>query len=103
MLEEELEVYGVDWEGLHDEQFLNSQRVKNLLSKGLDSWVGQVGPPDHLNEVSIDPPVGPLLLHKVDALDQLVQQWVHHPDDTDIITLWTHALVYVWIISSNIF
>ena len=87
-------------EGLHDEQVLNSQRANN---ERWDSWIGQVGSPDHLNEVFVNPPVGPLLLHKVDVLDQLVQQWVHSPDDTNIITLWTHALVHVWIISSNIF
>ena len=44
--------------------------------------------------------VGPLLLHEVDVL---LQQWVHSPDDADIITLWTHALVYVWIICSDVF
>jgi hypothetical protein len=101
--EEELEVYGVDWEGLHDEQLLNSQRANNPLSEGSDSWVGRVGPPDHLNEVSVNPPVGPLLLHEVDALDQLLQQWMHSPDDADIITLWTHALVYVRVINNNVF
>ena len=101
--EEELEVYGVDWEGLHDEQLLNSQRANNPLSEESDSWVGRVGPPDHLNEVSINPPVGPLLLHEVDVLNQLLQQWMHSPDDADIITLWTHALVYVRIISNNVF
>ena len=61
----------------------------NPLSEGLDTWVGQVGPPDHLNEVCVNHPVQPLLLHEVDALDQLLQQWVHSPDDANIITLWT--------------
>ena len=87
LTEEEQEAYGVDWEGLHDEQLLTSQRVNNPISEGSDSWVGRVGPLDHLNEVSVNPPVGPLLLHEVDALDQLLQQWMHSPDDSNIITL----------------
>lgn len=93
LTEEELEVYGVDWDGLHDEQLLNSQRANNLLSEGSDSWVGRVGPPDHLNEVSVNPPVESLLPYEVDALDQSLWQWMHSPDDADIITIWTHALV----------
>src|SRR6202050_19966 len=32
--EEELEVYGVDWEGLHDEWLLNSQQANNPISEG---------------------------------------------------------------------
>jgi len=95
LTEEELEVYGVDWEGLHDEQLLNSQRANNLLSEGSNSWVGRIGPPDHLNEVFVNPPVGSLLPCEVNALDHSLQQWMHSPDDADIIALWTYALVYV--------
>jgi len=72
-----------------------SVSANNLLSEGSNSWVGRIGPLDHLNEVSVNPPVGSLLPHKVNALDQSLQQWMHSPDDADIIALWTHALVYV--------
>lgn len=40
LTEEELEVYGVDWEGLHDEQLLCSQGANNPMHKGWSSWVG---------------------------------------------------------------
>ena len=93
--EEELEVYGVDWEGLHDEQLLRSQRANNHMSEGWNSWIGHIGPPNNLNEVSVNPPVGSLLPHEVIALDQTLQTWMGSPNDTDIIALWTHALVYV--------
>ena len=49
--EEELEVNGVDWEGLQDDQLLWSQRENNSTDEGWSSWVGQQGPPAHLNEV----------------------------------------------------
>ncbi|KAJ7769386.1 hypothetical protein B0H16DRAFT_1238581, partial [Mycena metata] len=57
--EEELEVYGVDWEGLYDDTFLHSQRENNAEETGWTSWLGQVGPPEHLNEVPVESPRGP--------------------------------------------
>lgn len=87
LTEEELEVYGVDWEGLEDEKLLNSQRVNNSLSEESNSWVGQVGLPNHLNEVSANPPIGSLSQQKVQALDLSLHQWMHSPNDADIITV----------------
>jgi hypothetical protein len=101
--DEELEVYGVDWEGLHDEQLLRSHRGNNPTSEGWNSWIGHVGPPSHLNEVSIDPPVGFLLPGEVDVLDQASETWMHSPVDGDIIALWTHGLAYVRFMHSNLF
>ncbi|KAJ7632351.1 hypothetical protein FB45DRAFT_866070 [Roridomyces roridus] len=43
--EEELEVHGIDWEGLRDDNLLASQRQNNTVSKGATSWIGRVGPP----------------------------------------------------------
>ena len=57
--EEELEVYGVDWEGLHDEVLLNSQRNNNSTEDGWTSWLSCSGPPEHLNKAPVEPPQGP--------------------------------------------
>ncbi|KAJ7046023.1 hypothetical protein C8F04DRAFT_1227305 [Mycena alexandri] len=57
--EEELEVYSVDWEGLHDDTLLHSQRENNAEETGWTSWLGRVGPPEHLNEVPVESPQGP--------------------------------------------
>jgi hypothetical protein len=95
--QEELEVYGVDWEGLHDDHLLHSQRQNNSVAEGWTSWVGRVGPPDHLNEVSVDPPSGPFLAHQVEALDHGLQPFTErlvNLTDADIIGLWTTALGY---------
>jgi hypothetical protein len=59
---EELEVYGIDWEALHEERILQSQRSNNSASEGGSSWIGQSGPPEHLNEVSVNPP-STVLMH----------------------------------------
>ena len=105
MIQEELEVYGVDWEGLHDDQLLHSQWQNNSMAEGWTSWVGHTGPPDHLNEVSVDPPSGPLLTHQVEALDHNLQPFTErlvNLTDADIIGLWTTALGYSRVMN-NIF
>ena len=73
--EEELEVYGVNWEDLHDDQLLQSLRENNSRDEGWSSWVGQQGPPAHLNEVSVDPPTHNLT-----------------PDDASRVYLWVQGL-----------
>jgi hypothetical protein len=103
--EEELEVYGVDWEGLHDERLLHSQRENNPTSEGWSSWVGQIGPPEQLNLVHVDPPIGLLQPSEVAALDETLQPWLQGSvsDDEEIIALWTHALAYVRTMHYHIF
>ena len=56
--EEELEVYGVEWQGLHDEQLLQAQRQNNPAYEEGSSWVGQNALPAHLNEVPVELPEG---------------------------------------------
>src|ERR1700737_5335553 len=92
--DEELEVYGVDWEGLQDERLLHSQRNNNPANEGGSSWLGQSGPPQHLNEVSVDPPSTILEPPELEALHESLLPWLDSPNDTDIIALWTHALGY---------
>ncbi|KAJ3717149.1 hypothetical protein C8R42DRAFT_566798, partial [Lentinula raphanica] len=56
MSDAELEVFGVDWEGLQDETLLQSLRRNYAHEQGLNTWLGRSGPPEHLNEVRVDPP-----------------------------------------------
>jgi hypothetical protein len=92
--EAEMEIYGVDWEALRDDHLLHSQRENNPSDEGWSSWVGHVGPPENLNEVSVSPPSGFLQEHKVDALDHILCPWRDSPDESDIISLWVTALNY---------
>lgn len=90
------ECNGVDWEGLHDEQLLHSQRANIGAAEGWNSWVGQIGPPENLNMVRVDPLVGSLQLHEVAALDEILQPWTQSSsEDAEIISLWTRALAYL--------
>ena len=47
--DEELEIYGIDWAAYRDEQVLRS--VRENTTEPASSWIGQAGPPLHLNEV----------------------------------------------------
>ena len=96
LTEEELKVYGVDWEGLGDERLLHSQRVNNPTNEGWNSWVGRIGPPEHLNMVHVDPPISSLQSSDIAALDETLRPWIQgSASDDEIIALWTHALAYV--------
>ncbi|KAJ7830386.1 hypothetical protein B0H13DRAFT_2240639 [Mycena leptocephala] len=39
--EEELEVYGIDWQGLHDDNLLQSQAQNNSTAEGSSSWIAR--------------------------------------------------------------
>ncbi|KAF8130514.1 hypothetical protein K438DRAFT_1912022 [Mycena galopus ATCC 62051] len=58
--EEELEVYGIDWQGLRDDGVLRSQAQNNSHAEGSSSWVGRTGPPPDLSQVIVQPPMGTL-------------------------------------------
>lgn len=95
MSEEELEVYGVDWEGLQEDHLLAS------LDRGLSrdgetsSWVGQVGPPARLSEVWVESPDSPLNADQIQLLDQHIGHLVGRSTDAEIITTWEAALAVV--------
>jgi hypothetical protein len=98
--DDELEVYGVDWEGLRDERLIRSQETNNSANEGWSSWIGNAGPPNNLNEVEVQPPSGPLSHEEVGHLDEILSQRV---GDADITMLWAHALGIVRTFHSDLF
>lgn len=56
MGDEELEVYGVDWEALRDDSVRAMHAANNPITEGWTSWIGRSGPPEHLNEVVLEAP-----------------------------------------------
>ncbi|KAK7020106.1 hypothetical protein R3P38DRAFT_3198749 [Favolaschia claudopus] len=95
MTNEELEVYGVDWEGLHDESLLESRQENNTVDEGTTSWIGRIGPPpeDQLNEVLVDPPIGPLSPLEMEEMDAQLGPLFGAVEDAEVANLWTQALV----------
>ncbi|KAF8134701.1 hypothetical protein K438DRAFT_1911705 [Mycena galopus ATCC 62051] len=70
--EDELEVYGIDWQGLCDDNVLHSQAQNNSTTEGSSSWVGLTGPPPDLSQVIVQPPVGTLTEEATDLSRMIV-------------------------------
>ncbi|KAE9387610.1 hypothetical protein BT96DRAFT_1079113 [Gymnopus androsaceus JB14] len=94
MTEEELEVFGVDCEGLQDEVLLQSLH-RNYNNDGSSSWLGHRGPPPDLIKVIVDPPSGPLASQQLATLHEQVQGFICQPQEAEVALLWIHALATV--------
>ena len=99
MSNEDIEIYGVDWEALSDNRLLHSQVENNSTNKGSTSWIGRTGPLQHLNEVSVYPPSSDKLL----GLAETVHPWYGLPDNENKFLVWSHGLGYVKVLWGNIF
>lgn len=95
MSEEELEVYGIDWQGLLDESVLHSQQENNPVNEGSSSWFGGSGNiPAELNEVRVDSPAIPLTALQVENLNHFVSEWVGAADEDSVVQMWIHGLAF---------
>ncbi|KAI5833621.1 hypothetical protein K523DRAFT_232392 [Schizophyllum commune Tattone D] len=96
LTQEELEVYGVDWEGLQDERLMDSRRQNNSDGEGTSSWVRD-GIPDQLNEVYLAPPDVADALNPEDIVEMfgVLEPLEGALEDDDVARLWNHALAYV--------
>jgi hypothetical protein len=94
MSDEELEVYGVDWEGLQDIRLLQSQQQNNDPQEGGLSWIGRVGPPPHLNEVLVESPSVQLPVSVVELLEDYLQQQTGNAP-LDLIQTWVYSLIFM--------
>ncbi|KAJ7238069.1 hypothetical protein B0H12DRAFT_1204320 [Mycena haematopus] len=82
--DEELEVYGIDWRGLQEDDVLRSQAQNNSITEDASSWIGRTGPPPQLSHVNVQPPPG-------------------RAEDENIVLLWTQALAYVRVLYPHVF
>ncbi|KAJ7053160.1 hypothetical protein C8F01DRAFT_996937 [Mycena amicta] len=93
--EEELEVFGIDWQGLRDDAILESQRQNNPLDENSTSWLGRTGPPTDLSHVAVDPPIGTLTEEEVERLVEMAAPLMGSAENEDITALWSQALATV--------
>jgi hypothetical protein len=105
MSQEELEVFGVDWEALRDDNILQSQRDNNDLLEQPDTWLGRVGPPPNLNEVQVNAPEAPssLTVVEIQNIDNVVSSWIGLGDDDSITQTWIHGLSTAWRLRPGLF
>ncbi|KAJ7931065.1 hypothetical protein B0H13DRAFT_1858287 [Mycena leptocephala] len=103
--EEELEVYGIEWLGLQDDDLLASQCANNLIREGATSWIERVGSPPlaDLSSVVVEPPVGLLQEGQDLYLCNSVVHLLGSAQDNDWITVWTTAVAHVRHIRPDIF
>ena len=99
MNNEDIEVYGVNWEGLNDDQVLCSRRENNSTDEGSTSWIGQTGPPQNLNKV----PVYPLSSDELTGLAKTVCLWYDCQGDENRLLVWSHGLGYAKAQWGNVF
>ncbi|KAE9393990.1 hypothetical protein BT96DRAFT_958924 [Gymnopus androsaceus JB14] len=95
MSDEELEVFGVDWEGLQDESLLRALCRNYAHEEGASTWHGRHGPPPNLNEVQIDPPSGILTADQIQTLDNILQHIPRSSEQANVVNFWVTALAHV--------
>lgn len=93
---EELETFGVDWDGLRDAELLASWQANNATPEGAQSWVGRVGPPSDLSQVTVEPPVAegihPSLVTRLHAH---VAALLARFDEPSRCARWQHSLAFM--------
>ncbi|KAJ3770384.1 hypothetical protein FB446DRAFT_647046 [Lentinula raphanica] len=94
MSEEELEVFGVDWEGLQDSVLLRSLRRNYAHEQGSSTWFGQCGPPDQLNEVEVEPPSDSMTADDARLMEEVLRSVPRGFDEGAVANLWRAALVH---------
>ena len=103
MSQEELELYGVDWEGLEDEQTLESREANNLEESGFGSWIGRTGPPEALSGVELEEPLNGEELETVVDLEERLTELLDRVDRFDVYNVWHQALVLSRSIHADLF
>ncbi len=102
LTEEEIEVYGVDWAALQDDHILRSVRARSS-DVGSTSWIGNTGPPSHLNEVSLNAPTI-FEMFNMAGFDWEMNRWVEsQTEQVTITSIWIHALALVHTMYGNDF
>lgn len=91
---DDLENYGVDWEGLADDDLLASNLGNNSRQEGTSSWIGRDGPPPVLNNVPVESPDMPLSIPEVEGLYAHVLPHLSSYDDQSLVTRWILGLAY---------
>ena len=92
MSEEELEVFGVDWEGLCSDTLLQSREANNPSTEGTGTWLGRNGLPEHLNKVPVEPPTGIFSVEELTWIDGALAHMAGSADDADVARLWVQVL-----------
>ncbi len=105
LTEEEIEVYGIDWAALQDEQVLHSVHAHNS-NEGSTSWIGHTGPPAHLNEVQLEAPITSEIFDTAE-MDHRINNWAEsqseEPEELTVASIWVYGLAVAHMMYGDIF
>ncbi|KAJ8094099.1 hypothetical protein PM082_023307 [Marasmius tenuissimus] len=93
MTEDDLELFGVDWEGLHNETLLRTLH-QNYSQDGATSWIGNRGPPPSLNDIPVNPPPCLMSSEETAALLHHIEPLPRSSQQDHIRNLWINGLAY---------
>ncbi|KAJ3744567.1 hypothetical protein EV360DRAFT_57549 [Lentinula raphanica] len=104
MTDEELQVFGVDWEALQDETLLQSLRQNYAHEHERNTWLGQHGPPENLNEVQVEPPLGTMTTAEAQLMTEVLRSVTRtESEEVNVVNLWRAALVFARTIHPDAF
>lgn len=89
---DELEVYGVDWEGLRDDVLLQSRDTNNPTTEPPTSWLGHTGPPANLSNVPVDAPESPFTEEELHGMTVALGPLGGGVSDGEVAQLWVEGL-----------
>lgn len=91
--DEGMEVFGVDWEGLCNENLLQSCAINNPNDEAAGSWLGHNPPPENLNWIDVEPPTGAFPDEEMLIINNSLLPLLGAVGDDEVGVLWTEALV----------
>lgn len=103
LTQDEIEVFGIDWEGLRNDGLLRSREANNLQGEGADSWITRSGPPTNLNEVLVEAPTGLFNELELSHLENSLAQMAGAVTEREVITLWSSALALACLMHPELF
>ena len=101
--DEEIEIFGVDWEALDDNTVRQNIMANNISNGDGSSWIRRNGPPAQLGGIELDGPEQPLTQHQIEQLNNAVSGWVGYVDIESIINLWVQGLSYARYLNTSLF
>ena len=104
MTAEELEVFGIDWPAFREERLLQSLQENAPAQEEATSWIGEMGPPAHLNEVPLDAPDVNMPEDQLQPFQNSLEQWMDVAGDNAAVeSLWVYGLALARQIYGNNF
>ncbi|KAH9925166.1 uncharacterized protein B0H18DRAFT_869901 [Fomitopsis serialis] len=93
LTDEELEYYGVDFEGLGEDALLGSREANNPEDEGVSSFLGRIPPAERLNTIAVETGDTNWPEELIQGLQGLKYAVQGRADDESLTGLWTASLV----------